>query len=97
MFPIIASWIWAKTLLGCTPLASGMQTPSEIMWTSHDNHATTHHPHHLISRSLSQWTWDLSVPTLFIFNLFLSHCMLILLCLLHSGPMHACSHSQLKG
>src|SRR5882724_10266917 len=26
-----------------------------------------HHWHHLIGQSLSQWTWDLSVPTLFIF------------------------------
>jgi len=31
--------------------------------SSHDNHTTMHH---LISQSLSQWTWDLKVPTLFI-------------------------------
>src|SRR5882724_9955313 len=38
------------------------------MWTSHDDHTTSHHLHHLISRPLSQWTWDLRVPTLFIFQ-----------------------------
>src|SRR5882724_12465749 len=34
----------------CTPSALGMQTPSEIMWTSPDNCTTMCHPHHLIGR-----------------------------------------------
>src|SRR5882724_3417146 len=38
------------------------------MWSSCDNYGTMCHPHHLISQSLSQWTWDLRVPTLFIFQ-----------------------------
>jgi len=69
----------------CTPSALGMQIPSEIMWPSCDNHATMHHLGHLIGRPPSWWTWDLRVPTLFIFNLFPSYCMLILLWLLCSG------------
>src|SRR5882724_11635582 len=66
-------------------MALGMYRHSEVTWPSHDDHATMCHPCHLISRPVSQWTWDLRVPTLFIFTLFLSNCMLILLCLLHSG------------
>src|SRR5882724_5011821 len=50
--------------------------PSEIMWSTCDNHATMHH---LISRPSSQWTWDLRVPTLFLSNLFSSYGMLMLL------------------
>src|SRR5882724_6628434 len=60
------------------------------MWPSCDDHATMCHPHHLISRPPTWCTWVLRFPTLFIFNLFLSYCVLILLCLFHSGPMHAC-------
>src|SRR5882724_3677676 len=67
------------------------------MWPSCDKHATTHHPHHRVGRPISWWTWDLRVPTLFFVNLFLSHCVLILLCLLCSGPMCACFHSRLGG
>src|SRR5882724_13521227 len=37
------------------------------MWTAHDSCASMHHWHHLVGRSLSWWTWDLRVPTLFIF------------------------------
>jgi len=81
-----------EPLSECTPSASGTQQPSEIRWPSHDDCATMHHWHHLIGWSLSQWTWDLRVPNLFIFNLFSSHCMLILPLLLHSGPMHTCDH-----
>jgi len=51
-----------------TPSASGMQQASNITWTSCDDCATMHYPCHLISRPLSQWTWDLRVPTLFIFQ-----------------------------
>src|SRR5882724_2608005 len=58
------------------PLASGMQTPSGIMWMARDNHTTMHHLYHLVGWTLSQWTWDLRVPTLFSFNL--SYCMLTL-------------------
>src|SRR5882724_9218604 len=61
------------------PQPRGMQIPSEIMWPSCDNHATMHHLGHLIGRPPSWWTWDLRVPTLFIFNLFPSYCMQILL------------------
>src|SRR5882724_7628005 len=42
-----------------------MSRPSGITWPSHDNHATTCHPCHLIGRPLSWWPWDLGVPTLF--------------------------------
>src|SRR5882724_5290349 len=59
------------------PSDSGMQTPSEIMWTSCGNCTTMRHLCHLISRPLSWKAWVLRVPTLFIFNLFLSYCMLI--------------------
>ena len=79
----------------CTPLALGMQIPSEITWTSHDNHATTCHPGHLVGRPPSQWMWDLRVPTLFLSNL--SYCMLILHWLLYSGYTCTCSHSPLTG
>src|SRR5882724_9585747 len=48
------------------------------MWASHDDWAIMCHPCHLVSWSLSWWTWDLRVPTLFSFNLFLYYCMLIL-------------------
>src|SRR5882724_2898194 len=37
------------------------------MWTACDDCTSTCHWHHLISWSLSRWTWDLRVPTLFIF------------------------------
>src|SRR5882724_9628647 len=74
-----------------------MWRPSEVTWPSHDGHTTMHHPCHPIGRPVSLWTWDLRVPTLFIFTLFLSHCVLMLLCLLCSGPTHTCSHSQLRG
>src|SRR5882724_7184991 len=67
-----------------------------VTWPSHDNHATMYHPCHLFGRPPSLWTWDLRVPTLFLSNLFLSHCMLILLCLLHSGPTPACSHPDFQ-
>src|SRR5882724_6342712 len=53
-----------------------MDWPSRIMWSSRDDHTTTHHPCHLISRPSSWRTWDLRAPTLFSFNLFLSDCML---------------------
>src|SRR5882724_3594649 len=80
-----------------TPMASGMWTPSEVTWPSCDNCTTMHHPSHVVSRPPSQWTWDLRVPTLFLFHLFPSYCMLILLCLLCSGCVHTSSHSQLRG
>src|SRR5882724_6982008 len=67
------------------------------MWSSHDNHATTHHPCHLIGWPPSWQPWDLRVPTLFSCDLFLSYCMLMLLWLLHIAHMHACSHSRLGG
>src|SRR5882724_13156689 len=47
----------------CTPSASGMQRPSEIMCPSCDDHATMHHPCHLVSRPPSWRTWELMVPT----------------------------------
>src|SRR5882724_8617239 len=50
-----------------SPSASGMQIPSGITWMAHENCTTTCHPCHLISRPLSQFTWDLRVPTLFSF------------------------------
>src|SRR5882724_556027 len=80
----------------CTHMAWGMYEPSQIMCPSHDDRATTCHPHHLIRRSPSQQTWDLRVPTLCPSNLFLSYCMLMLLQLLCSGPKCAYPHSQLR-
>jgi len=56
-----------------TPLASGMQTPSEITWTSYDNHATTCHLCHLIGRPGTEGPNPLFLP-----NLFLSYCVLML-------------------
>src|SRR5882724_11193818 len=63
----------------CTPTALGMWIPPEIMWLARDDRATMCHSCHLVSRPPSQQTWDLRVPTLFPFNLFLSYCMLMLL------------------
>src|SRR5882724_11197132 len=51
----------------------------EITCASCDNCATTHHSCCLISQPLSRWIWALRVPTLILFNLFLSFCVLILL------------------
>src|SRR5882724_682217 len=62
-----------------TPTALGTWIPPEIMWPAHDNHTTMCHSCHLVSRPPSQRTWDLRVPTLFPFNLFLSYCVLMLL------------------
>jgi len=93
----ITSKVVARTMVRSHPHGLRVQWPSKITWPSHDNHATMHHPCHLVSRPLSWWTWDLRVPTLFIFNLFLSYCVLIPLWLLHSAHMHTCSHSQLGG
>ena len=77
-FPLLHSQV-PEPSLECTPPASGMPRPSKIMWSSCDDHATMCHLCHLVCQSLSWWTWDLRVPTLLIFNLFSSHCRLILL------------------
>src|SRR5882724_4573985 len=61
------------------PMSLRMCKPSKITWTARDDHATTCHPGHLIGRPPSQQTWDLRVPTLFLCNLFLSYCILMLL------------------
>src|SRR5882724_11512563 len=37
------------------------------MWTACDDRTSTCHWCHLIGRSPSWWTWDLRVPTLFLF------------------------------
>src|SRR5882724_7185235 len=58
------------------PQPWGTWLPSEIMWSSHDNHTTMCH---LVGMPYSWWTWDLRVPTLFLSNLFLSYGMLMLL------------------
>src|SRR5882724_5384436 len=57
-------------------------------WASRDDHITRCHR---ISRLLSQWPWDLRVPTLFSFNLFLSYGVLMLFWLLHSACTSTCS------
>src|SRR5882724_8736632 len=67
------------------------------MWSSCDNHTTMHHPCHLVSQPSSWRPWDLRVPTLFSCDLFLSYCVLMLLWLLCSAHMCACSHSRLGG
>src|SRR5882724_10810158 len=59
-------------------IPSGMQQLSTITWSSCDNCATTRHPCRLVGRPTSQQSWDLRVPTLFLFNLFPSYCMLML-------------------
>ena len=59
------------------PTALGMWRPSKVMWPSHDDCATMHHLSHCISRPPSKWTWDLRVPTLFLFHIFPSYCMLM--------------------
>src|SRR5882724_4166605 len=66
----------------------------KIMWASCDDRITMRHR---VSRSLSQWPWDLRVPTLFFFNLFLSYGVLMLFWLLHSAHTRTCSRSQLGG
>src|SRR5882724_2814362 len=58
------------------PQLWGTWPPSEIMWSSCDNHTTMCH---LISSPTSWQTWDLRVPTLFLSNLFSSYGMLMLL------------------
>ena len=58
------------------PQPWGTWSPSEITWSSCDDHTTMCH---LIGRPSSQQTWDLRVPTLFSSNLFLSYCVLMLL------------------
>src|SRR5882724_2042972 len=67
------------------------------MWTAHEDCASTRHWHHLVSWSLSWWSWDLRVPTLFFSHLFLSYCMLILLWLLCRACMCTCCQSRLRG
>src|SRR5882724_5445039 len=52
-----------------------MEQLSKITWSSHDDHATTCHLCHLVRRPSCWQTWDLRVPTLFSFNLFLSYDM----------------------
>src|SRR5882724_11388023 len=90
------SMLWPELWSDSNPSASGMETPAGITWMGRDDCATMRHLRHLVSRPLSQWTWDLRVPTLFSFNLFLSYYMLILVQLLCSGPMHTYSHPQLR-
>jgi len=68
----------------CNPMALGMWMPSKVTWPSCDDCAITCHPGHIVGRPPSQWTWDLRVPTLFLFHLFSYYCMLTLLWLLHS-------------
>src|SRR5882724_3697288 len=46
--------LWPEIWLEDTPMASGVWSPSEAMWPSHDNHTTTCHPHYLIGRPVSQ-------------------------------------------
>ena len=70
---------WPEPWSECTPTALGTWIPPEITWPACDNHTTMRHSCHLISRPPSRRTWDLRVPTLFPFNLFLSYCMLMLL------------------
>src|SRR5882724_11962348 len=56
--PSSLPWSWGPEHWSeCTPSASGMQTPSEITWPSCDNHATTCHPSHLISRPPTWKSW----------------------------------------
>src|SRR5882724_5143220 len=71
--------------------------PYKATWPSCGDHATMCYPCHLVTRLLGQWTWDLRVPTLFLFHLFSSYCMVMLLLLLCSGYTCACSHFQLGG
>src|SRR5882724_5768002 len=71
---LIASQTEARTLVGMHHLSLGMWRPSEVMWPSHDDHATMCHLSHLIGRPPSWWIWDLRVPTLFLFHLFPSYC-----------------------
>src|SRR5882724_5677220 len=59
-------------------ITSGMQRLSKITWSSRDNRATMCHPRHLVGRPPSRQSWNLGVPTLFLFNLFLSYCILML-------------------
>src|SRR5882724_2031985 len=61
-----------------TSLASETEWPSKITWSSHDNRATMCHLCHLVGRPSSRQTWDLSSPTLFSPNLFLSYGVLML-------------------
>src|SRR5467141_2281359 len=42
----------------------GLLTLDPVTWSSHDNHATTHHGGHLISCPPHRQTWALRVPTL---------------------------------
>src|SRR5882724_2128341 len=67
-----------------SPFGMGFTSPRhgaapKITWASHDNCATMRQPHRLVSRPPSRPSWDLRVPTLFLFNLFLYYYMLMLL------------------
>src|SRR5882724_2313867 len=86
----------AKYLFGIGLTSPRQGMAPNIMWASCDNHATTRHPHRLIGRPPSWPSWDLRVPTLIPFNLFLYYYMLMLLLLLRSVPMCTCSHSRLR-
>jgi len=66
--------------------------PPKVMWPSCDNHATMPHLHPLTAGHLASRPGP-EVPTLFLFNLFPTYCMLILLWLLCSGYICTCSHS----
>ena len=59
-------------------ILSGMQQLSTITWSSRDDRTTMRQPRRLIGRPTSRQSWDLGVPTLFLFNLFPSYCMLML-------------------
>src|SRR5882724_5865481 len=59
-------------------IPSRMQQLSMTMWSSRDDCATMRHPRCLIGKPTSWQSWDLGVPTLFLFNLFPSYCMLML-------------------
>src|SRR5882724_9909328 len=84
---------WPKPQSEQASPASETEWPSKITWSSHDDHATTHHPCHLIGRPSSQWTWDLRAPALFSFHLFLSYSVLMLFRLLCSAHTCTCARS----
>jgi len=77
--PLLYPRLWPEPWSECTPMAQGIWAPSKVTWPSHDDYTTMCHPGHLISRPPSQQSWDLRVPTLIPFDLFLSYYMLMLL------------------
>jgi len=92
----VTSKSMARTPVGMHPTALGMWTPPR----SHGHHVMSGQPHITCAphrQGPPSWqTWDLRVPILLPFNLFLSYFMLMLLWLLQVASASLCSFPTWK-